>query len=712
MQPELALPISTHDAWTASERSVIQIALAKIQAQRSDELLLQASEISTLLEKLGVDHETLCAAVLYVAFKTAPMAHEMIGAEFGPRIENLYRETHSLLEKEGEWLTQQDSLPEKARQKGDTLHMMLLSMMGDLRVVLILLAHQVVVMRHLKDETSARQKLVAQETLTVFAPLANRLGIGQIKWELEDLSFRALDTEHYKEIAKALEERRVSREQFINDVVLQLNAALMEGGISAEVTGRPKHIYSIWRKMQNKRLAFNELYDVRAVRILVSDVTACYAALSVAHSLWPFIPGEYDDYIAAPKANNYRSLHTAVVGPDNRTIEIQIRTPEMHDFAELGVAAHWRYKEGGKRDEALDRRIESLRSALSQNALEGVEQKSASVGQAGGNIYVLTPKGNVVELPVGATPLDFAYHVHTELGHRCRGAKVNGHIVPLTSRLASGQQVEVITVKSGAPSRDWLIAELGYLHTARARAKVKSWFKSQYRDEYISAGRVALARELGRYDATDANFDVIAKQYGLPSIDDLFAAVGRGELGAVQIAQAVQDMLHPPPVVEPVNEFKAPSKVTGRGSVTVGGVDDLLTSIARCCKPMPGDDVVGYITRGRGVTIHRRNCINIQRGSEQDRARQIEVNWGTRHESLYEVDIEILALDRTGLLRDISSVLSGENVNVLGANTHSDKRTQEARMRLTLEIGSSERLSKALSKVLQVRGVMQARRLT
>lgn len=712
MQPDSSLFNLSHEAWPEAERDLIRKALAIAHAQRSAMTAQQANEIAVLLEKLGVDHETLCAAVVYVVFKSAPNAAEMIDVEFGLRIGKLYRETRLLLEKEGEWLTQQDSLPEKARQKGEALHMMLLSMIGDLRVVLILLAHQVVTMRHLKHESVERQKMVAHETLTIFAPLANRLGIGQIKWELEDLSFRFLDSDHYKEIAKALEERRVSREQFINDVVTQLRTTLEQAGIRAEVYGRPKHIYSIWRKMQKKRLAFSELYDVRAVRIMVADVTTCYAALSIVHSLWPFIPGEYDDYIAAPKANNYRSLHTAVVGPDDKTIEIQIRTPEMHEHAELGVAAHWRYKEGGKRDEALDRRIESLRSALSQSALDGVEQISTAGKLVAGTIYVLTPKGNVVELSAGATPLDFAYHVHTELGHRCRGAKVNGQIVPLTSRLASGQTVEIISVKSGGPSRDWLIAELGYLHTSRARAKVKSWFKSQYRDEYISTGRSALARELARYDATDSNFEAVAKRYGLPTIDDLFAAVGRGELGAVQVAQAVQDLLNPPIMVEPVSEFKAPSKDTGRGSVTVGGVDDLLTSIARCCKPMPGDDVVGYITRGRGVTIHRRNCPNIQRATEQDKARRVEVDWGARRESLYEVDIEIIALDRTGLLRDISSVLSGENVNVLGANTHSDRRTQEARMRLTLEIGTSDRLRKALSKVLQVRGVMEARRMT
>jgi len=710
MQPNAS--ISSYDIWPEHERQLIQKALSVASAQGSPMLAQQAAEIAGVLETLGVDHETLCAAVLYVAYKTLPEAWEGIGREFNQGVAQLFQETRLLLEKEGAWLAQLERMPEKARQKGEALHMMLLSMIGDLRVVLILLAHQVVVMRHLKHESVERQKTVAQETLTVFAPLANRLGIGQIKWELEDLSFRFLDSEHYKEIAKALEERRVSREQFINDVVEQLRAATEQAGLRAEVYGRPKHIYSIWKKMQKKRLAFSELYDVRAVRIMVADVTTCYAALSVVHSLWPFIPGEYDDYIAAPKPNNYRSLHTAVVGPDNRTIEVQIRTPEMHEHAELGVAAHWRYKEGGKRDEALDRRIESLRSALSQSALDGVEQKTASSGLLDGNIYVLTPKGNVVELSAGATPLDFAYQVHTELGHRCRGAKVNGQIVPLTSRLASGQQVEIITVKSGGPSRDWLIAELGYLKTSRARAKVKSWFKSQYRDEYISAGRTALARELARYDATDANFEAISKKYGLPSTDDLFAAVGRGELGAVQVAQAVQDMLNPPPLVEPVNEFKAPSKSTGRGSFSVGGVDDLLTSIARCCKPMPGDDVVGYITRGRGVTIHRRNCPNMSRATEQDLTRRVEVDWGGRHEALYEVDIEILALDRTGLLRDISSVLSGENVNVLGANTHSDRRTQEARMRLTLEIGTAAHLSKALSKVLQVKGVMEARRVT
>ncbi len=668
------------------------------QAQRVDDLV-------GLLDELRLGEEVKIAAALHAIAGDWEGLAALIEARFGADTARLYSDLVKVAGMD-DVITQPVGETRKSGGGAEARQMLLLSVVEDLRVVFILLADRLALMRGIKQEPREVQIARATETQTIYAPLANRLGIGRIKWELEDLAFRYLEPELYKDIAGKLEARRVDREQFIAAAVAQLKGALAAADIPAEVYGRPKHIYSIWRKMQHKDKAFHELYDVRALRVMAEDVEACYAALGVVHALWQYIPGEYDDYIAAPKANMYQSLHTAVIGPGDQTLEVQIRTRDMHQHAELGVAAHWRYKEGGKRDPGLERRIERIRQLLS-----GEEGAVATVAAQGEDtIYVLTPKGNVVELPRSATPLDFAYRVHTEVGHRCRGAKVNGKMVPLTTALESGQEVEVITAREAAPSRDWLIPHLGYLKTGAARAKVRQWFKKQFRDEDITTGKTLLSRELTRAGIDKWDLEPIARRFNFNNADDLYAAVGRGEVGPHQAVNAWKEA-HPVEEEPEPPALKHTAPVQGRGDIVVLGVGDLMTNMARCCQPVPGDDIVGYITRGRGITVHRRDCTNLRRLVKENPDRVVEVSWGHLADSRYEVDIEIDALDRSGLLRDVTSVLSAENINVFRANTHTNKKTQEARMRLSVEVHGHQQLQRALQKLNQIRNVMAAHRV-
>jgi len=571
---------------------------------------------------------------------------------------------------------------------------LVLSSAEEAGALFVLLIHALLELRRLKSAPEAERRAAAQTAFDFYAPLANRLGLGRIKWELEDLALRYAHPRDYADIARRLEERRADREAYIRRVMDELHAALAEAGIPAQVSGRPKHIYSIWRKMQRKNKRFEELFDVRAVRVLVDTVDQCYAALSVVHARWPFIPGEYDDYIAAPKANRYQSLHTAVVGPEGKTLEVQIRTHEMHAHAELGVAAHWRYKEGARAAEGLERRIQQLRARLRGEA----EPETA------GPVHVLTPKGEVIALPPGATPLDFAYRIHTEVGHRTRGAKVDGRITPLNTPLKSGQRVELVLAREPAPSRDWLRPENGYLTTARARAKVRHWFKRQLREEHILAGREALARELAEASPSEEALTEAARRYNLRDVDDLYAAIGRGELGVRQVA----NLLRRPPAEDDAVAPHPPSgpSEAGRGLVVLG-VGDLLTRLAGCCRPLPGDPVRGYISQGRGVVVHRADCPNLAR---LDAERQVEVAWGEPDRRL-PADVLVRAQDRPGLLRDIASVLAAQDINLLGANTHTDRRTREAHMRLTLEVADRGQLDRALARLTHIPDVLEARRV-
>jgi GTP pyrophosphokinase len=556
--------------------------------------------------------------------------------------------------------------------------------------------------------------------MMIHAPLVNRLGIWQLKWELEDLAFRHLDPVQYRKIAELVAEHRAERERFIVAFMNKLSAALEEAGIRAEVKGRPKHIYSIWKKMQRKGLDFHELFDVRAVRVLVDDLPSCYSALGLVHSLWQPIPGEFDDYITTPKGNNYQSLHTAVANREGKAVEIQIRTHEMHQHAELGVAAHWRYKEGGPNDPAFDAKIAIMRQLLDTSDEELDDQSlldSFRSVTSEDRVYVLTPRGQVVDLSAGSTVLDFAYQVHTEVGHRCRGAKVNGRIVPLTHAVATGDRVEILTAKHPNPSRDWLNPKLGYINGARARSKVRQWFKRESRDDNLRAGKDALEAEARRM-STDLNGLAAAlKRLNLNSAEDLYVAIGNGDLTTGQVFNALAraraaDVV--PQVEDLVSRTPARQRETPPArldDIVIEGVGNLMTAMAKCCHPIPGDPVVGYVTRGRGVTIHREDCRQVVHWRAENSPRLLQVHWGARPATSYAVQLLIRAFDRRDLIRDISTVLSTADVQVTDISSKLDEMVDEVTIRLKVRVRDYEQLSELLSRLGSVSNVIEARRL-
>jgi GTP pyrophosphokinase len=598
----------------------------------------------------------------------------------------------------------------------ENLRRLLLGIAEDVRVVLVVLAERVHLMRAIKDLEPERRAKISRDTQRVYAPLANRLGMWQVKWELEDLALRYLEPEEYLALARALAERREEREQYIKDVIATLHRSCAEAGIKAQIAGRPKHIYSIWRKMQRKGVDLDEIFDLRAVRVLVDTVADCYAALGVVHGLWRHIPKEFDDYIATPKGNLYQSLHTAVIGPGDKALEVQIRTHEMHRHAELGVAAHWAYKESKGHDAEFQRRVVWMRQWLElksegEDATEILERFKSELEPA--HVYVLTPHAKVVELPKGATPLDFAYAVHSEVGNRCRGARVNGRIVPLNYRLASGESVEILTQKNATPSRDWLSPHQGYLATARARARVRQWFKQQDHDQHVLGGKAALEKELTRLGIPEKpQLEALAPRYNFKRGEDLLAAIGRGDLAVGQVARQVGEprVQEPPKGPEPKPRVPARPK-PGVGEVVVEGVDDLLTQIANCCKPVPYDPIVGFVTRGRGVTVHRRDCSNVRHLPDGESDRLLRVRWADQPaDATYPVDLLVIAADRKGLLRDISSILADEDVDVTGVNTHSERSTDTAAMRFTVEVRNQAHLDRVLGKLSQIPDVLDVRR--
>ena len=596
-----------------------------------------------------------------------------------------------------------------AVQQSEALRKMLLAVVSDVRLVLVRIAEQLYRLRAARDAPPEVQQSLALETREIYAALANRLGVWQLKWELEDLSFRYVDPDTYLSIAKALNEKRVEREGFIDAVKNQLQSELKIHGINDEISGRPKHIYSIWRKMQRKDRGLDSLYDIRAVRILVDDVTDCYAALGIVHNLWSYIPGEFDDYIANPKENDYRSLHTAVLGPEGKTVEVQIRSHEMHNHAELGVAAHWRYKEGGTAPAAFDQKIRFLRQLLepSDDGADLLDQIRDDFFED--RVYAVSPKGDVVELPALATPLDFAYHVHTQIGHRCRGAKINGRIVPLTYHVQNGDQIEIITGSQPQPSRDWLSPKLGYLAGSRARAKVRNWFRLQDRDQHVRQGREILDRELARLSEKDVPTDDIAKKLKHKDTEALCVALGAGDLTSASIATALQNLRGlKPPVIKPRRQSK--QKVTRSASIGVTGVGDLMCNFARCCRPVPPEPIVGYITQGRGVSIHRQDCGNFLGLNQRSPERVLETSWGESETGSYPVDISIHAFDRSGLIRDITSVLADEDANVLELKSRTDKESMQVVMTLSLEIRDLPTLSTAITRLEQLPNVVSVRR--
>lgn len=666
--------------------------------------------VADLLADLGMDHEVIAAALLHEAVGAGHINADQIAQKFGASIAGLV-----------EGITKLDAIGElhqgsqHAERQLESLRKMLLAMAQDVRVVLVKLAVRLHTLRRLGRSPGEAGIRLAQETLDLFTPLANRLGIGRIKWEMEDLALRYLDPVAYKQIAVALDERRADRERYIARVMEELRHYLQRAGIRAEVSGRVKHIYGIWRKMQRKKLSFAEIFDVRAVRIMVETVNDCYAALGVVHAHWSHIHQEFDDYIAQPKPNGYQSLHTAVAGPEGRAVEVQIRTYAMHQHAELGVAAHWLYKEGGATPSAMaERQIIWLRQMLEFRDEEGsdgdlLERFKAEAFQD--RVYAITPKGAIVELSQGATPLDFAYHIHTEVGHRCRGAKINGKIVPLTCELKNGDQVEVLTAKTGGPSRDWLSPHLGYVKTSRAKAKIRQWFLQQDQEKSVGAGRAALEQEFQRLGIKQVKLEKVTDRLGFSRPEELFAAIGQSSLSIGQVIAKIQDLLPTPPAARENLTFarKVRPHDFSKDSVRIRGVGHLLTQMAQCCQPAPFEAIAGYITQGRGVTIHRQDCANFLGLAGQHHERVIEVGWGETP-TTYPVDIMIVAYDRSGLLRDITAILANDQVNVVGANTRTHQETSIACMDLTLEITDVMQLSRVLDKIARLPNIMEAYR--
>ncbi|HXR19634.1 MAG TPA: bifunctional (p)ppGpp synthetase/guanosine-3',5'-bis(diphosphate) 3'-pyrophosphohydrolase [Steroidobacteraceae bacterium] len=598
-------------------------------------------------------------------------------------------------------------------QQAEILRKMLLAMADDPRLVVARLAEQLIRLRHARELPGPERQRLALETREILAPLANRLGVWNLKWELEDLAFRYLEPDEYHRIASALAERRVDREHYIDSVCALLKRELREAGIAATVSGRPKHIYSIARKMRVKHMAFDELFDVRAVRIVVESIADCYAALGIVHGLWHYVSGEFDDYIATPKGNEYRSIHTAVIGPDHKSLEVQIRSRDMHEQAELGVAAHWRYKEGGARDPGYERKIEWVRRVLDPKqatdlAADPIER--LKIALFADRIYAMTPRGEVVDLPRGSTPLDFAYHVHTDLGHRCRGAKINGRIVPLNQPLANGQVVEIITGKQSAPSRDWLAPEQGFLASSRSRSKVRAWFRRLDESDHRASGRESLERELARAGAGAELIAPLVRELGADSAEDLQRLIGEGEISNNALTQALARLrAHAPAALTAVRT--RPQRRAARSPVEIEGVGDLPITMARCCAPVPPDAIAGYVTLGRGVTIHQARCPSLLRMRAVKPERVLNVGWTLDADSLLPVRIRVEAFDRRGLLRDVSDVFALEKLSIEGVNSDTDPNDRIATIVMRTAVRDHEQLGRVLQRLGGVPNVLRVQRL-
>jgi len=669
--------------------------------------ITEGEQIAAIIKPLGLPAEIVAAVYAYPLFRDNALKSNALQNN---ELKDISRFIIGLQQ------LNQFSLPEKwqpgealAVQQSEALRKMLLAVVSDVRLVLVRIAEQLFRLREAREAPHDVQYSLAIETREIYAALANRLGVWQLKWELEDLAFRYVDPNTYRDIAKALNEKRTEREDFIEAVKTQLQGELQTNGINADISGRPKHIYSIFRKMQRKDRGLDSLYDIRAVRILVENVNECYAALGIVHNLWSYIPGEFDDYIANPKENDYRSLHTAVVGPEGKTVEVQIRSHEMHNHAELGVAAHWRYKEGGATPAAFDQKIRFLRQLLepADDGADLLDQIRDDFFED--RVYAVSPKGDVVELPALATPLDFAYHVHTQVGHRCRGAKVNGRIVPLTYHVENGDQIEIITGSQAQPSRDWLSPKLGYLAGARARSKVRNWFRLQDRDQHLRQGREILDRELTRLSENGVATDDIARQLKHKDTEALCVSLGAGDLTSASIATALQNLRG---IERPAIKARRSPKRSDRTpeAISVTGVGGLLSNFARCCRPVPPEAIVGYITQGRGVSIHRQDCGNFLGLNRRHPERVLETSWGDSESGSYPVDLTLHAFDRSGLIRDITAVLADEDANVLELKSHTDKESMQVIMELNVEIKDLPTLSTAITRLEQLPNVVSVRR--
>jgi GTP pyrophosphokinase len=698
---------------TASERLHAAFATARsLDLPEGAAVVLSAAlEVADIVRTLDADDDVVIAAMVQPLLDAKLMDRESADKRFGADATRLARSLSQL----GEFGLPSDWTPELGLESGqaEALRKMLLAVIGDVRLVVVRLAGQLQKMRAAKGLNHAEQRKLATETREVYAPLANRLGVWQLKWELEDLAFRYLQPADYKRIAAALKVRRSERERYMDELKMLLQSELHDAGIDATIEGRPKHIYSIWRKMQAKQLAFEQLMDIRAARVLVNTVAECYAALGVVHSLWQFIPGEFDDYIATPKDNRYRSIHTAVIGPGAQAMEIQIRTHEMHANSERGVAAHWRYKEGGRGDQAYERKINQLRSLLApaeggDTSRDFLDRMRVDLFQD--RIYVVSPKGEIVDVPVGGTPLDFAYQVHTDLGHRTRGAKVNGRMVALDYQLKNSETVEIITAKAAHPSRDWLSPQSGFLASPRNRNKVRAWFRKENETQNKAEGRAMFDREIHRLGVNSPPIPELLAELKLPSTEALHEALGLGEMSPAQVAGAIQRILHAREArPERVASSRSPATLR-EPEIEVQGIGDLLSTYARCCKPVPPEAIVGYITVGRGVSIHAQTCANLGRLSIKSPARVLAVTWGKAGSGEFPVDIEVQAYDRRGLVRDVSAALTDDKISIQGMNTVTDKRDSVAHMQIRISISGLPQLSQVLTRIGQLPNVISARR--
>ncbi|MBJ3813800.1 GTP diphosphokinase [Shimwellia pseudoproteus] len=689
-------------------------------------LLWRGVEMVEILSTLSMDLDTLRAALLFPLVDAQVVSEEVLQESVGKSVVQLIHGVRDMAAiRQLKATHRADAV---SSEQVDNVRRMLLAMVDDFRCVVIKLAERIAHLREVKDASEDERVLAAKECTNIYAPLANRLGIGQLKWELEDYCFRYLHPTEYKRIAKLLHERRIDREHYINDFVGVLRQSIKEEGVKAEVYGRPKHIYSIWRKMQKKHLAFDELFDVRAVRIVAERLQDCYAALGIVHTHFRHLPDEFDDYVANPKPNGYQSIHTVVLGPGGKTVEIQIRTKQMHEDAELGVAAHWKYKEGtvaGPRTGYEDR-IAWLRKLIAwqeemADSGEMLDEVRSQVFDD--RVYVFTPKGDVVDLPAGPTPLDFAYHIHSDVGHRCIGAKIGGRIVPFTYQLQMGDQIEIITQKQPNPSRDWLNPNLGYVTTSRGRSKIHAWFRKQDRDKNILAGRQILDDELAHLGISlkDAEKSLLPR-YNFNEVDELLAAIGGGDIRINQMVNFLQARFNKPSAAEQdaqaLQQLKqkaytppVQNRSKDNGRVVVEGVGNLMHHIARCCQPIPGDEIIGFITQGRGISIHRADCDQLAELRNVAPERIVDAVWGETYSAGYSLVVRVTANDRSGLLRDITTILANEKVNVLGVTSRSDTKQQLATIDMNIEIYNLQVLGRVLAKLNQVPDIIDARRL-
>ncbi|EHA1126982.1 GTP diphosphokinase [Vibrio navarrensis] len=721
------------ESWVASLKQDNSISTRLIEVYRhcqtilagheqAELLLWRGREMIEILVTLSMDKATLVAAQLFPLVSSGAFAREALEEEYSKEIIKLIDGVDEMAAIGQLNITLEGSA---GSAQVDNVRRMLLAMVDDFRCVVIKLAERICNLIEVKQAPDDVRRAAAKECANIYAPLANRLGIGQLKWEIEDYAFRYQQPDTYKQIAKQLAERRIVREQYIKDFVEDLSLEMKTCGIKAEVSGRPKHIYSIWRKMQKKGLAFDELFDVRAVRIIADKLQDCYAALGVVHTKYKHLPSEFDDYVANPKPNGYQSIHTVILGPEGKTIEIQIRTKQMHEESELGVAAHWKYKEGSSARSGYDEKITWLRKLLDwqeemSDSGEMLDELRSQVFDD--RVYAFTPRGDVVDLPMGATPLDFAYHIHSEVGHRCIGAKVAGRIVPFTHKLHMGDQVEIITQKEPNPSRDWLNPSLGFVTSGRARAKINAWFRKQSREKNLEAGREILEHELAKIGATLKDAEQYAlKRFNMNTSDELYVGVGSGDLRINQIVNHINALVNKPTAEEEDKQAleklqEAESKGTSpsrprKDAVVVEGVDNLMTHLARCCQPIPGDEICGYITQGRGISVHRSDCEQLDELRHHAPERIIDTVWGRGVVGSYMLTVRVEAMERSGLLKDITTMLANEKIKVISMKSRMDYRTHLNVMDFELEVSNIEVLNRIMKRVEQVRDVMSVKRL-